>query len=254
MLVLAPRGDGSSRHRTMARTRRSLVALALIAITTSVGTAQPSAGTTGELRLDNLSGLQLQGVRADIVTYRGRRAVHLLEQPGAGTADWKAPGEAMAIIIGSDFTDGVIEAELSGAPKAGAAEGSRGFVGVAFRVPPGGSSFECFYLRPTNGRADDQLRRNHSTQYISFPDYPWERLRKETPGVYESYVDLEPGVWTTIRIVVEGSKARLYVNGATQPTLIVNDLKLGATRGAIALWTGPDTEAYFSRLTVKPGA
>ena len=159
MLVLAPRGDGSSRHRTMARTRRSLVALALIAITTSVGTAQPSAGTTGELHLDNLSGLQLQGVRADIVTYRGRRAVHLLEQPGVGTADWKAPGEAMAIIIGSDFTDGVIEAELSGAPKAGAAEGSRGFVGVAFRVPPGGSSFECFYLRPTNGRAADQLRR-----------------------------------------------------------------------------------------------
>ena len=60
-------------------------------------------------------------------------------------------------------------------------------------------------------------------------------------------------MWTTIRIVVEGSKARLYVNGATQPTLIVNDLKLGATRGAIALWLGPETEAYFSRLTVKPG-
>jgi len=29
---------------------------------------------------------------------------------------------------------------------------------------------------------------------------------------------------------------RLYVNGAQQPTLIVNDLKMGDTEGAIALW------------------
>jgi hypothetical protein len=44
-------------------------------------------------------------------------------------------------------------------------------------------------LRPTNGRADDQVRRNHSTQYISYPDFPWYRLREETPGMYESYSD-----------------------------------------------------------------
>jgi hypothetical protein len=52
------------------------------------------------------------------------------------------------------------------------------------------SGFECFYLRPTNGRADDQVRRNHSVQYISFRGFPWYRL--ESPEKYESYTDLVP--------------------------------------------------------------
>ena len=156
----------------------------------------------------------------------------------------------MAILKGSDFKDGVIETEIAGMPRAGAPPDIRGFLGIAFRVQSP-EKYECFYIRATNGRADDQIRRNHSTQYISAPDYPWERLRKENPGVYESYVDLEPGAWTKIKIVVSGAKAKLYVNGADQPTLIVNDLKLGESHGQIALWIGVDTEAYFSRITVK---
>jgi hypothetical protein len=112
------------------------------------------------------------------------------------------------------------------------------------------AQYECFYIRPTNGRADDQLRRNHATQYVSHPDYPWYRLREESPGVYESYADLVPGAWTRLRITVSGTAARLYVNGARQPTLIVNDLKLGETRGRIGLWIGNGTEAYFTKLTV----
>jgi hypothetical protein len=118
-------------------------------------------------------------------------------------------------------------------------------------VQPGGAQYECFFLRPTNGRADDQLRRNHSTQYISYPDYPWHRLREESPGVYESYTDLVPGAWTPIRIVVSGTQAQLYVNRAEQPCLIVNDLKLGEAQGQIGLWIGSGTEAYFSAVIVK---
>jgi hypothetical protein len=110
----------------------------------------------------------------------------------------------------------------------------------------------CFYLRPTIGRADVQLRRNHTTQYISQPDHPWHRLRKENPGLYESYVDLVPGEWTRVKIVVSGTTARLYVHGAEQPSLIVNDLKLEASEGAVALWIGPGTEAHFANLRVEP--
>jgi len=108
-----------------------------------------------------------------------------------------------------------------------------------------------FYLRPSNGRAPEQLTRNHSAQYVSDPDFTWQRLRTETPGKYESYVDLEPGVWTKIRIEVTGTKARLYVNGASQPCLIVNDLKRGESRGQIALWAHETTEAYFANLKVQ---
>jgi hypothetical protein len=129
-------------------------------------------------------------------------------------------------------------------------QGARGFIGIAFRVQPGASRYECIYLRPTNGRADDQLRRNHTTQYISFPDWPWERLRKDSPGVYESYVDLQPGEWTKVRIVVKGTDASLFVGAATQPCLLVHDLKLGESTGAVALWIGPGTEGYFRDLKI----
>lgn len=198
-------------------------------------------------RFDSVDGLQLLNAKAEVVTYRGKKAVRLIESPPQTGANF----DALAILANTDFKDGVIEAEIAGTPKAGAAEGARGFVGIAFRVQDDPSKYECFYLRPTNGRANDQLRRNHATQYIAHPDWPWHRLRKENPGVYESYADLVSGEWTKIRIEVSGTQARLYVNGAEQPTLLVNDLKLGDTRGRIALWIGNDTEAYFSRVVVK---
>jgi len=83
------------------------------------------------------------------------------------------------------------------------------------------------------------------------PDHPWYRLREEHPGVFESYVDLEPGAWTRIKIVVMGERAQLYVHGTEQPCLIVNDLKLGDTPGRIALWVGSGTDAYFANVTVS---
>lgn len=154
-------------------------------------------------------------------------------------------------LTGTDFKDGIIEIDISGKPAEGASGGARGFVGIAFRIDADNSAFECFYLRPTNGRSNDQLRRNHSVQYISFPEYPWHKLRKETPGKYETYADLVPGEWTKVKIVVKGDKAQLFVHGNEQPTLLVNDLKLGADQsGSIGLWVGPGTEAHFANLMV----
>src|SRR5262249_580620 len=147
---------------------------------------------------------------------------------------------------------GTIEVDLTGDTAPDAAENLRGFVGIAFRVAPDASRFECIYLRPKNGRSQDQLQRNHSTQYISIPGFPWQKLRAETPGKYESYVDLVAGEWTKVKIVVSGDKAQLYVNGAAQPALIVNDLKQAGPAGAVALWIGPGTIAHFANLKVAP--
>jgi hypothetical protein len=202
--------------------------------------SQPRAhAIEGALRLD------LRGVVAEPREHLGNKAVRIVAAPGAD-------GETIAIVPDTDFGDGTIELELSGGVLAGAPDGARGFVGVAFRVDPKTLAYDCFYLRPTNGRSLDQLRRNHSTQYVSHPDFPWHRLRKEQPGVYESYVDLEPGVWTRVRVVVTGGQALLHVNGATQPTLVVTDMKRSPARGAIALWIGDGTEAFFRNLTVTP--
>ena len=216
----------------------------VIALSASYGQA-PKA-TPGTLTLDTLNGLELVDAKAEVVNYRGRPAVHLIPLPNQ-PKDYSM----LAIVSGSDFKDGTIEIDVAGSPRKDADPTDRGFIGVAFRSQERGNRAEYFYLRPTNGRSDDQLRRNHSVQYVSAPDYPWERLRKETPGVYESYADLDPGAWTNMKIEVSGTKAQLYVNGADQPCLIVNDLKLGETHGQIVLWAYGTTDGYFSNLKVK---
>ena len=188
--------------------------------------------------------LVAHNVKLEAVDYLGKRAVKITE---VGEV---ANGEAYAVVKDAVFHDGAITVELAGRPAGGAAAGARGFVGIAFRLQNG--KFEYIYLRPTNGRADDQVRRNHSTQYSAHPDFSFAVSRKEAPEKYESYVDLEPGVWTRYRITVEGTKARLFVHGAEQPCLIVNDLKLGDSTGGVALWIGPGTEGYFTGLEIKP--
>jgi len=96
------------------------------------------------------------------------------------------------------------------------------------------------------------VRRNHATQYAAHPDFTFARLRKESPERYESYVDLEPGAWTRLRIEVAGRTARLFVHDAPQPALVVTDLKLGTEGGGVALWIGPGTEGFFANPRVTP--
>jgi hypothetical protein len=230
------------------RALASLIGLVLAAIVLLAQTKETSVVTT---RLDSLHGLEAVNGKAEITTYRGRRALHLFGWPEQTPDHPLDDASMMAIVTGSAFHNGTIEVEVAGAPRTGAPEDSRGFIGLVFRAQDHGARGENIYLRPTNGRAADQLRRNHSAQYESIPDFPWHRLRKENPGVYESYADLEAGAWTKMKIVVSETKAQLYVNGADQPCLIVNDLKLGDTRGQIALWAHSTTEAYFSNLTVS---
>ena len=66
-------------------------------------------------------------------------------------------------------------------------------------------------------------------------------------------MDLVPATWTKVKIEVRGAQARLYVHDQPQPTLVVNDVKTGATaRGTVALWIDAGTEAHFRNLTVTP--
>lgn len=188
---------------------------------------------------------RLEGKNVSIsqTNFKGRSAIQVIAAPDAPNAT------SYAVVRDSSFRDGTIEVDLAGQPAAGTGAGARGFIGIAFRLQADGR-YEYIYLRPTNGRADDQVRRNHSTQYSAHPDFDFARLRKEAPEKYESYVDLQPGVWTRYKIEVEGSRARLYVNGGEQPCLIVNDLKLEPQQGRVALWVGPGTEGYFANLKI----
>jgi len=226
---------------------------ALIAALALVVPCAVSSQQAKNYPLETAAGLRLQNVVAEPATLDGKKGVRVTF--GTVAPEQQVQVEPLAIIENIDFSSGTIEAEVAGMPAPGAAGGARGFVGIAFRLQPDMKTYDAFYLRPTNGRADDQERRNHATQYISHPQWTWSRLRQETPSKYESYVDLVPNVWTKIKIDVRGDHAQLYVNDNPQPVLIVNDVKSGATaRGGVALWIGPGTVAHFRNVTVTPAS
>lgn len=157
-----------------------------------------------------------------------------------------------ARVANIDFKNGTIEVKVLSRLLKTAPEYSRGFIGLAFRINNDNSKFESIYLRPTNGRAADQVRRNHSIQYYSYPNYKFDRLRKESPEAYESYADMNLNEWIKMKIVVNGTEAKLYLNDNEQPSLVVNDLKLGPNAsGAIGLFVDIGTEGFFRDLVIN---
>lgn len=152
-----------------------------------------------------------------------------------------------------NFTNGLIEVKVLSKLLPNAADSARGFIGLAFRINNDNTQFESIYIRPTNGRANVQLRRNRAVQYFSYPDFKYNVLRTIAPGMYESYADMGLNEWIQLKIEVANSQAKLYINNSKQPVLIVNDLKHGANAaGAIGLFVDIGTEGYFKDLVVIP--
>lgn len=155
-----------------------------------------------------------------------------------------------AKLIDCEFENGIIEVKMYSQLLADAPEFARGFIGLAFRINEDNTKFESIYIRPTNSRVNDQLRRNRTTQYFSYPNHKFDDFRRTDPGKYESYVNIDVKEWIDFKLVVEDISAQLYINNSIQPVLVVNDLKHGKSHGAIALWTDIGTDAYFKDLII----
>src|ERR1700704_3416479 len=114
--------------------------------------AKPIAPQSSSLKLalDSATGIEAVNGQVKAVDYRGRRAVQLVPLAGKEASD----DSILGILTGTDFANGVIELEVSGAPRKGAAENMKGFIGVAFRIQDKdkGPNFEMFYVRPSNAR------------------------------------------------------------------------------------------------------
>jgi hypothetical protein len=231
----------------------------LVLLPAVLATSSPLAQTAAKrFALESTDGLRLHNVAAAPATLDGKKGVRITiaeetrQRLPTMTLEQRQQIHPLAVIEGVELANGVIEAEIAGVPAPGAAEGARGFVGIAFRLQNDLKTYDAFYLRPTNGRADDQERRNHAAQYISHPDWPWFRLRSETPSKYEGYVDLVAGAWTAIKIDVRDDHARLFVHHQKQPTLVVNDVKTGPQgKGGVALWIEPETVGHFRNVSVQ---
>ena len=158
-----------------------------------------------------------------------------------------ASGNGVAWVEGSDFRSGTLEVDIRGRE-----ELQQNYVGVAFHRQDD-NTYEAVYLRPFNFRAADPTRRQHAVQYISLPEFDWPELREKFPEEFENPVDaaLVPTDWVRLRVVVEGSKVRIYVGPGSEVTLEVRRLA-AHDGGQVGLWVGNVSGGDFANLVVSP--
>lgn len=157
------------------------------------------------------------------------------------------PGDGVAWLDGSDFGNGTIEVRIRGknVPQ-------RSFVGIAFRGLDD-ATYDAVYFRPFNFRANNELSRSHSVQYISHPEHTWSKLREERAGEYESSLPHppDPDGFFRVRIVVQKPVIRVFLDDEAEPCLVVNELseRMG---GRIGLWMGNNSDGDFAELVLRP--
>ena len=208
----------------------------LLVMATSLQLSAQSPDTINLSTIGKDSRWKIAGRTVSAVDVKGKHAIRLSEGPGMGVV-W---------LDGYDFANGVIEIDLLG--RSQPVQGS--FVGVAFRVVDA-QTFDAVYFRPFNFRAADSTRHSHAVEYVSHPQWPWEKLRAEHPGQYEQPLNPAPDgdEWFHARVVVARPKVSVFVNGATQPSLVVNELS-DRTHGSVGIWVGEGSGGNFANLRV----
>ena len=154
--------------------------------------------------------------------------------------------DGLAWLEGVTFADGTLELDIKGTDVL-----QQSFVGIAFHGADD-KTFDAVYFRPFNFRAVDSVRRIHAVQYVSLPDFDWQRLRQEQNGKYEKAVipAVNPNDWFHVKIVVQYPQVSVYVNGQSQPSLQVAQLSKRQT-GKLGLWVGNRSGGDFANLSVS---
>lgn len=160
---------------------------------------------------------------AKVVDHLGRRAL-------MGTA----------ILKDAELEDGTIECDI--AMKAAA----RSYPGILFRFRSEGE-YERVYLRPHRSPLYDD-----AVQYVAAFNGVDSWQLYNGPG-FSAAAAIPTDRWVRMRIEVLGTQARVFLDGAPQPALVVGDLKHGRTGGRLGLTTVADGTAFFSNFSFRRG-
>jgi len=217
-----------------------LLALAIAAVSAAPSFAQ--VGTPVQPDLSRMAAGQGARVfnRALTPGTEGDRAVARLDA---------RPGDGSALVEGVLLGEGIIEVDLRGKDVP-----QQSFLGIAFHVVDW-TTYDAVYFRPFNFKAATEEQRSHAVQYVSHPVHTWQKLRAERPGEFEKAITPapDPNGWFHARIVIAKSKVEVYVNGASTPSLVVDDLG-EAKSGGVALWAGNGSDGAYAGLTITPTA
>jgi len=154
-----------------------------------------------------------------------------------------ATGEAY--LPAFDLARGTVEFDVM-------ASSLRTFIGFRFHAASAGR-FEEFYLRPHKSGLPDALQ---YAPALAGGRSAWQLFHG--PGATAT-ADFEPGRWTAVKVIIDGARAALFIDGAATPQLVVPNLALERASGFIGFW-GLDASASrgsgyptaVSRLTVRP--
>ena len=206
-----------------------------------------SCVATGHQRAIEPNLAKLASGRGLQVTVTNRTVSSLTDGTRLGLRLTEGPGEGAAYLEGVQFANGTIDLDIRGRDLQG-----QSFVGVAFHGVDS-TTHEAIYFRPFNFLADDSTRRAHAVQYISQPTYTWQKLRTEHPGMYEKPVNPapDPNGWFHARVVIAGSQVSVFVDGATEPSLVVTRLS-DRTTGLVGFWVGNGSGGDFANLKIRP--
>lgn len=157
-----------------------------------------------------------------------------------------------AKLLDTPFHNGTIEVKMLSRLLPDAPDFARGFIGIAYRISDDDTKFESFYVRPTNGRCDDPIRKAHGCQYFSYPKYTFAYFRERNITKYEAPVnDLGLDEWITLKAVITEEQAQFYVNDMNTPILCVNEMLHGANlKGSLGFFVDIGTEAFFKDLCI----
>ncbi len=218
-------------------TRRFIIGLSILAISVITWGMQKNVVTPDLTKLVSGVGWRIHNRTVTALNEAGKQGVRFDEQQGDGVA-W---------LEGVKFSEGTIECDLRGKNVL-----QRSFIGIAFHGV-NEKVFDAIYFRPFNFKNEDPVRRSHAVQYISHPAHTWSKLRSEFPLKYEQPVKPvpDPEGWIRARIVVAKGSVSVFVNEATEPSLVV--VKLNArTAGLVGFWVGTTSGGDFANLTITP--
>jgi len=164
-----------------------------------------------------------QLVNAQPIDYLGQKAM-------MGTAFLKE----------TEFTDGVIEFDL-------AVTGARSYPGLVFRSQADGS-WERIYIRPHRSGSLAPSLYPDVLQYVSAYNRvdSWQFYNGE--GMTAGAV-IPLNRWFHVKIEVSGTQARLFLDNAQEPALLVHELKQGLRKGGLGLMGPMDGSAYFANFS-----
>jgi len=174
-----------------------------------------------------------------------RKLSQFSENDKKGIRFSKNAGDGIAWLKGVEFSNGIIELDIRGKDVL-----QESFVGVAFHGV-NNETLDAIYFRPFNFQSTDPVRKIHAVQYISHPDFTWSILREKYNGKYEKEVTPTPNGndWFHAKIVIQYPKVTVYVNGYSEPSLVIDKFNERKT-GKIGLWVGNSSDGDFSNLQI----